>query len=127
MAELVNSSVMLAGENTTEVYGDQGVIIQNHDDVPSTNGPRGTTPSRPNSGVVANQIGKISRSPSRPIYGERIQGVPCSSWTMSSSSTPLTATAEDGRVAVEMILAAYQSAREGKRGLNWGWMMGMMG
>ena len=37
MAVLVNSSVTLAGENTTEVYGDQGVIIQNHDDVPSTN------------------------------------------------------------------------------------------
>ena len=37
MAVLLNSSVTLAGENTTEVYGDQGVIIQNHDDVPSTN------------------------------------------------------------------------------------------
>ena len=39
MVVLVNSSVTLAGENTTEIYGDQGVIIQNHDDVPSTNVP----------------------------------------------------------------------------------------
>jgi predicted dehydrogenase len=40
MAVLLNSSVTLAGENTTEIYGDEGVIIQNHDDIPSTNGPR---------------------------------------------------------------------------------------
>ena len=36
MAELTNSSVTLAGENTTEVYGDQGVLIQNYDDLVST-------------------------------------------------------------------------------------------
>ena len=36
---LVNSSVTLAGENTTEIYGDKGVLIQNHDDGPSTNVP----------------------------------------------------------------------------------------
>ncbi|MDQ3249460.1 MAG: Gfo/Idh/MocA family oxidoreductase, partial [Chloroflexota bacterium] len=39
MAVLVNSSVTLAAENTTEVYGDRGVIIQNYDDMPSTNVP----------------------------------------------------------------------------------------
>ena len=39
MVVLLNSSVTLAGENTTEVYGDQGVLIQNYDDSPSTNGP----------------------------------------------------------------------------------------
>ena len=31
-AEIHNSSVTLAGENTTEIYGDRGVIIQNHGD-----------------------------------------------------------------------------------------------
>ncbi len=30
MAVLVNSSVTLAGENTTEIYGDQGVLVQNY-------------------------------------------------------------------------------------------------
>src|SRR4051812_44517592 len=33
---LYNSSVTLAGENTTEIYGDQGVLIQNHGDGVST-------------------------------------------------------------------------------------------
>ena len=35
MAEIHNASVTLAGENTTEIYGDRGVIIQNHGDGPS--------------------------------------------------------------------------------------------
>src|SRR5437660_5958074 len=35
MAEVHNASVTLAGENTTEIYGDRGVIIQNHGDGPS--------------------------------------------------------------------------------------------
>ena len=29
---LLNSSTTLAGENTTEIYGDRGAIIQNHGD-----------------------------------------------------------------------------------------------
>ncbi|MBI1298371.1 gfo/Idh/MocA family oxidoreductase [bacterium] len=115
MAELVNSSVMLAGENTSEVYGDAGVIIQNHDDSPSTNGPR-----------VDNAIALKLWRRGEPAWedqqiaipanhGERIQGVPRAFVDYVLKGTPPTATAEDGRVAVEMILAAYQSAREGRR------------
>ena len=37
MAILLNTSVTLAGENTTEIYGDQGVVIQNYGDAPSCN------------------------------------------------------------------------------------------
>ncbi len=40
MAILLNTSVTLAGENTTEIYGDQGVVIQNYGDGPSCNIPR---------------------------------------------------------------------------------------
>ena len=36
MAILISTSVTLAGENTTEIYGDLGVAIQNHGDGPST-------------------------------------------------------------------------------------------
>src|SRR5437660_3801743 len=35
MAEIHNASITLAAENTTEIYGDRGVIIQNHGDGPS--------------------------------------------------------------------------------------------
>src|SRR5206468_10623103 len=34
-AEVYNSSVTWAGENTTEIYGDKGVLIQNHGDAVS--------------------------------------------------------------------------------------------
>ena len=34
MAEIHNASVTLAGENTTEIYGDRGVILQSHGDAP---------------------------------------------------------------------------------------------
>ena len=40
MSVLINTSVTLAGENTTEIYGDQGVVIQNYGDGPSTSLPR---------------------------------------------------------------------------------------
>lgn len=40
MAILLNTSVTLAGENTTEIYGDKGVAIQNYGDAPSCNLPR---------------------------------------------------------------------------------------
>ena len=39
MAILLNTSVTLAGENTTEIYGDAGVVIQNYGDAPSCNIP----------------------------------------------------------------------------------------
>ncbi|WP_395138541.1 Gfo/Idh/MocA family protein, partial [Armatimonas sp.] len=42
MGVLFNSSVTLAGENTCEIYGDEGVIIQNYDDgVSVTHAPPG--------------------------------------------------------------------------------------
>ncbi|HEY6739574.1 MAG TPA: Gfo/Idh/MocA family oxidoreductase, partial [Actinopolymorphaceae bacterium] len=36
MGVLLNSSTMLAAEATTEIYGDEGVIVQNYGDLPSS-------------------------------------------------------------------------------------------
>jgi predicted dehydrogenase len=45
MGVLFNSSITLAGENTCEIYGDEGVIIQNYDDGVSTpHAPAGVAP-----------------------------------------------------------------------------------
>ncbi len=115
MAVLLNSSVTLAGENTTEVYGDAGVIIQNHDDVPSTNGP---LPPQP----IALKL--YSRGETQwqdqgiaipPNHAERIAAVPrafvdCIKYDLAPPTT-----AADGRVSIEMVLGAYRSAREGRR------------
>ena len=48
-------------------------------------------------------------------HGERIASVPRSFIDMLRDGTEPSITAADGRVSVEMVLGAYQSAREGRR------------
>lgn len=115
MAVLVNSSVTLAGENTTEVYGDQGVIIQNHDDLVSTNV---ALPPHP----IALKL--FARGESQwqdqgiaipASHAERIAAVPRAFVDCILHDLEPSTTAQDGRVSVEMVLGAYRSAREGRR------------
>lgn len=115
MAVLVNSSVTLAGENTTEIYGDQGVIIQNHDDAPSTN-----TPLPP--GAMALKLYTKAapqwQDQGIPIpanHSERIASVPRSFIDCLKQDIEPSITVRDGRASVEMVLGAYQSAKEGRR------------
>jgi predicted dehydrogenase len=115
MAVLVNSSVTLAGENTTEVYGDQGVIIQNHDDLPSTN-------VTPPPGAIALKLYTKDAPQWRDLgisipksHGERIAAVPRAFIDCLKDETAPPTTAQDGRVSVEMVLGAYQSANQGRR------------
>jgi predicted dehydrogenase len=114
MVDLLNSSVTLAGENTTEIYGDQGVLIQNYDDGVSTHlAPPGAvalklyTRDKP----VWEDLGL----PIPPSHGERIAGVPRSFIDCLKYDLEPPVTAEDGRVSVEMVLGAYRSAKEGRR------------
>jgi predicted dehydrogenase len=117
MAVLLNSSVVWAGENTTEVYGDQGVLIQNHDDAPSTATKGIPTP-------IALKLWRASESekgwqdlgfPLPPNHGHRIGAVARGFVDyLYDPSTPH-ATARDGKVCIGMILGAYRSAREGRR------------
>ncbi|MCP4165873.1 MAG: Gfo/Idh/MocA family oxidoreductase [Chloroflexi bacterium] len=115
MAVLLNASVTLAGENTTEIYGDQGVLIQNHDDAPSTNVP---LPSAATALKLYTRTQPTWQDLNVPIpddHGERIAGVPRAFVDCLMYDRDPDITAEDGRISVEMILAAYQSAREGRR------------
>ena len=113
--EIFNASVTLAGENTTEVYGDQGVILQNWDDGVST-------PFAPE-GVAPLKLFRKGASPPWEAFpfevpkshGQRIGAVPRPFIEMLKSGGQPTVTARDGRVSVEMCLAAYQSAKEGRR------------
>ncbi len=116
MGILFNGSTTWAGENTTEIYGDKGVIIQNYGDGPSCQ-------YAPRDGVAI----KLFQSDKadlgwQPItiaipasHGERIAAVPRPFIDCLKAGTPPNATAEDGRVSVEMILGAYRSAKEGRR------------
>ncbi len=114
MVVLVNSSVTLAGENTTEIYGDQGVLIQNYDDAVSTH----LAPTDAVALKLFRRGGEEWEDLGIPIpdrHGERIAGVPRSFIECIRHDTAPPVTAEDGRVSVEMVLGAYQSAREGRR------------
>jgi predicted dehydrogenase len=115
MAVLVNSSVALAGENTCEVYGNQGVIIQNHDDLVSTNV---ALPPHPIA-LKLYRRGETSwqdlNIPIPASHAERIAAVPRAFVDCILQDREPPATAQDGRVAVEMVLAAYRSAQEGRR------------
>lgn len=114
MGALFNSSVTLAGENTCEIYGDEGVIIQNYDDGVST-------PHAP-PGVAALKLYRKSTGKWEEFaytvpasHGERLGAIPRPFIDNLTSGAPPMVTARDGRISVEMCLAAYQSAHEGRR------------
>lgn len=115
MAEIHNASITIAGENTTEIYADRGVIIQNHGDGPSCM----VKPEHP--------IGvKVYQSDEAALgwqdvglavpggHGERIAGVARPFIDALKAGVPM-CSAREGRVSIEMVLAAYESAETGRR------------
>ena len=114
-ADIFNSSVTWAGENTTEIYGEKGVLIQNHGDGPSC----GVKPPHP-IGVKLYEAEKSDLGwqdlgiPVPGGHGERIAGVARPFIDALKAGKPM-CTAEEGRVSVEMCLAAYRAAETGQR------------
>jgi predicted dehydrogenase len=111
---LLNSSTTVAAEATTEIYGDQGTIIQNHGDSPSSN-----VPLPP--GAVSLKVFRAAKGAWEyfdfPLvkHGERIRAVPRAVIDYLYGKAGPMATAAEGRICIEMVLAAYQSARTGQR------------
>ena len=114
-AEVSCSFTCVAGENTTEIIGEKGVIIQNYGDAPSANVPRPA-------GAVGlkwflQETGRWTESdiPSPAGHGERIAALagPLAEF-LDGRREPI-ATAEEGRTALRLVLACYDSARQGKR------------
>lgn len=115
MAILINTSVTLAGENTTEIYGDNGVAIQNYGDAPSCNLPRADD-------AIALKLYTKEEPSWKDMgigipegHGVRIGGVPRPFIDCLKSDSLPDVSVEDGRISVEMVLGAYQSAQDGKR------------
>jgi len=113
---LFNSSVTLAAESTTEIYGDRGVVIHNFGD-----GPALTVP--PAEGAVAVRyydkehpdLGWQDQGIPIPAgHGVRIQAVARNILDAFKAGKP-TVTAEEGKISTGMILGAYRAAREGRR------------
>jgi predicted dehydrogenase len=112
---LLNSSTTVAAVSTTEIYGDEGTIIQDYGDLVSTSVPKpaGVAPLR-----------MIRQGEDRwtefdlgipHSHGERIGGVPRPFIDYVRGLRDDTISAAEGRKSVEMVLAAYQSARDGRR------------
>ena len=115
MAEIHNASVTHAAENTTEIYGERGVIIQNHGDGPSNS----VLPSHPIAVKMyqrdRHELGwQDQRIPIPAAHGERIAGVARPFIDALKSGIPL-CTAREGRDSVEMVLAAYEASDLGRR------------
>ena len=115
MGTLFNSSTTVAGVNTTEIYGDEGTIIQDYGDSPSTSAPR------PDDAIALKYIrlGDAQWTEFKMDIpkgqGERIAGIPRPFINYIRGLTDERVSPEEGRVSAEMILGAYQSAQEGKR------------
>lgn len=115
LAVLTNSSITRAAENTTEVYGDQGVLIQNHDDGPSTAiKPPGAVALKL---FLQDEAAKGWQDLGIPIpdgHGARIAAVAPSALAEYRAGE-IRCTAREGRVSIEMVLAAYASSEAGRR------------
>lgn len=115
LAVLTNSSVTWAGENTTEVYGDRGVLIQNHDDGPSTS----VLPPQPIALklFLHEEADKGWQDLGLEIpdsHGRRIAAV-AHGVVEDYRAGRVSCSVREGRVSIEMILAAYASTSEGRR------------
>jgi predicted dehydrogenase len=114
MGILLNSSTMLAAEATTEIYGDQGVIVHNYGDGPASSLPRPT-------GASVLKLYRHGASDWETFdlpaqtQPERISAVPRPLVDFLKGEALPLATAAERKVAIEMILAAYDSASEGRR------------
>ena len=115
MGILMNSSTMLAAESTTEIYGDRGVIVQNYGDSPSSSLPH------PPAAVALKIFRAGERNwqhfqfPADTPHSNRIRAVPRPAIDYLLGKCGPIATAQDGRVCIQMILGAYESARTGRR------------
>lgn len=112
---LLNSSTTLAAVNTTEIYGDEGTLVQDYGDAPSTSFPR--PPDAP--ALQYMRKGDTAWThvdvPIPASQGQRIAAVPRPFIDYVRGLTDQTVGAAEGRASVEMVLGAYQAAREGRR------------
>jgi predicted dehydrogenase len=109
------SFAAVAGENTTEIVCENGVIVNNYGDGPSCMVPR------PPGGIQLKwylrpaEQWTLSTLPDIGNQGERISGLAGPLAEFLHGRRPPIATAQEGRTVLKMVLACYESAQTGKR------------
>jgi predicted dehydrogenase len=114
LAVVSSSFVCCAGENTTEIVGEKGVLVQNYGDAPSAD-------KKPPGAICLKWFlngaseWTISDDPGFDGQGLRIANLaqPLADF-LNGKRAPL-ATAEEGRDVLRITLATYESSEEGKR------------
>jgi len=114
-AEVSCTFVAAGGECSAEIVCDKGVIIQNYGDGPSTSVPR------PDGGVSLKWYHSddgdwtVSDLLNTPNQGHRIAALAGPLGRFLNGARPPIATARQGRDALRMVLACYESAENGTR------------
>jgi predicted dehydrogenase len=114
-AEVAGSFVCVAGENTTEIVGEKGVVIQNYGDAVSCN------VARPADAVglkwYLQQQGAWIKSdiPSPASHGARIAGLAEPLLQFLENRREAIGTAQEGLDVLRMTLASYRAAELGRR------------
>lgn len=115
LAEVVSSFTCVAAENTVEVIGEKGSIIQNYGDVPSCNVPRPAGAVGQKWYTLDKKDWTPSAIPSPNTHGARIAALSKSLSDFFHGRSGPVSTAEEARTSLRMVLATYVSTREGRR------------
>lgn len=113
-AEVSCSFTCLAGENTTEVIAERGVIVQNYGDAPST-------AMKPPGAICLKWYLKgdkqwtVSDIAGVASQGERIAHLAGPLAEFLGGRRPPLASAEEGRDVLRLVLACYESSSQGRR------------
>ncbi len=110
MAEVASSFVCLAGENTTEIVAENGVVIQNYGDLVSAAAPRAPDAVGLKWLLKGDKDWTRSPLPSPNNQGVRIVALTQPLLDFMTGRGPVIATAEEGREALRMTLASLRAA-----------------
>jgi predicted dehydrogenase len=114
VAEVSCSFACAAGEATTEVVGDKGVIIQNYGDAPSAaRKPAGARPIK--WFVQGAKDWTVSDVPGAASQGQRIGNLAGPLSEFLHGRRPPIATAQEGRDVLRLVMACYESSEKGRR------------
>lgn len=115
LVEVTCSFTCAGAEISTEVYGDKGSIQQDYGDAISASLPRAADAVGLKYYLKADNSWHPCDIPSPHSQGERIAGLAKPMADFFQGKAPAIASAEDGRNALQIVLATYVSNREGRR------------
>ncbi|MCE5279855.1 MAG: Gfo/Idh/MocA family oxidoreductase [Planctomycetaceae bacterium] len=115
LAEVGCSFTCVAGENTTEIVGEKGVIVQNFGDGPSANNPRPAGAISLKWFLQDSGQWTVSDVPGCDNQGVRIAALAAPLAEFLQGRRGPIATAAEGRDVLRIVLATYESSCTGRR------------